>query len=503
MEPIVIQRAGNLLKWKLVVGPDLLDAYLAYQHRYSFRGRELAIRKRFKRLNPASDINPYMEFTLRRLYQIREDYVYCPAGFLAKVVALLGSQGIEWVYEDLRAKLLPQADFDKLLEIPGLEFKYKQDEVLLAIDSNLGGVVVAPTGYGKSFIARMLTKAYYRSNILFISPGVALIRDTYDKLLQVTPDVGRIGDGHYEPDKRVTLCSADSLHKTYMERADLIIYDEVHTSGTDDRAKALSRFTEAKFIGFSASYPGRSDGSDAVVESIFGPIIIQVEYDEAAKAGAVVPLKVLMVGIPPTKETPIITSDFQDKKKVLYWRNDQRNGIIAEQVKLLPELLGEPDPQVLIMVETLEHAYELRKFLPDFQIMYATLEESRKQDFVRRGLAAKDEEMLNDKLRAQMQKDFASGKLRKVISTFTWKQGVDFVSLPVLVRADGGASTINNIQIPGRLSRISSGKEFGVLIDLQDEFCPYTHARAKQRVTSYRRLKWPITAVRAPVSQWP
>lgn len=62
----------------------------------------------------------------------------------------------------------------------------------------------------------------------------------------------------------------------------------------------------------------------------------------------------------------------------------------------------------------------------------------------------------------------------------------------MLIRADGAPGKIQSGQIPGRLSRISEGKEKGILVDFVDGFDPWAARRAVLRLQSYRKKGWTI-----------
>ncbi len=71
--------------------------------------------------------------------------------------------------------------------------------------------------------------------------------------------------------------------------------------------------------------------------------------------------------------------------------------------------------------------------------------------------------------------------------------GVDFRYLAAVCRADGGASPTNDIQIPGRASRVNDrGKKYGHLHDYNDKFDKRTARRTGGRVASYREAEWEI-----------
>ena len=94
------------------------------------------------------------------------------------------------------------------------------------------------------------------------------------------------------------------------------------------------------------------------------------------------------------------------------------------------------------------------------------------------------------KRRIWLTKQFERGELKKAICTTVWNVGVSFNALEVLIRADAGGSPINDVQIPGRVSRISEGKECGIVHDYLDQFNSGFKRRAKNRSKSYKENNW-------------
>lgn len=419
--------------------------------------------------------------------QYKDGKVLCAAGLKHRVVKFLDKHKITWLFEDLRKRKLPPADYELLVKkFPDLEFRYKQDEVLALIDTAEGGTIDAPTGFGKTFLATLICTVYPKSRIAFISPGIDLIKSTYARLQQVVPgDVGRVGAGFYEPDLRVTLASVDSTHKLDLSKYDLIIGDEIHAFATPDRMDSLcSQYTDAKWVGFSASLNKRADGADAMVEALFGPILTKINYQDAVEDGTVSEILAQFVTLSRTENSPTLGEDMVKNKRIAYWCNRERNERIAEIVKQAHSLVDVKNPQIMIMVETVEHIFELKRFLPTYETVYANLDEDTRARLLARGLISETEEMTPTR-RQWLLKQFEDGTLRTVIANKCWKQGIDAKNLNIFVRADGGTSEIDSIQLPGRLSRVTSDKKEGLLLDIWDEWNPWTLSRSKKREKSY------------------
>ena len=252
------------------------------------------------------------------------------------------------------------------------------------------------------------------------------------------------------------------------------------------------QFCFARRFGLTAS-PHRNDGSAIVMESIFGPVIMTMTYEEAAEAGMVTPMKYAML---PCKWVPSICHKEGISEVILkrfaYWRNDVRNRAIADFIKQVHA--QDKDAQILIVVAVLEHAIALAQYLPWFKVAYfggSDLKEMEKH-FPKEKYPNLDlsKYKMTQKQLDIMRAAFAKGTLKWVISTLVFRQGVSFDNLRILVRADGATSRIMGIQIPGRLARLHEGKEYGYLVDVDDAGCAWTQRRALCREQLYEEQKW-------------
>lgn len=91
---------------------------------------------------------------------------------------------------------------------------------------------------------------------------------------------------------------------------------------------------------------------------------------------------------------------------------------------------------------------------------------------------------------SKIRREFESGELKKLIATNIFSEGVNFVHLKYLIRADGEISKISNTQIPGRLSRLFPGKSCAYLIDFVDHFSPWAYQRSVVRYQDYKEAGW-------------
>jgi len=468
---ISIRKAGNLLQ----ITPACQDIL----------GPALTFKRRQQEGPSARDTT----YETMRLYEVRgkPEYLIVPAGLYARVVQTLNAYNYQYTYEQLRPLTLPAPDWTAI-DTP----REGQDVILAKIATCDMGQIEAPTGDGKSWIIVQVCRMYKNARIIIVVPGIDVAKTIRDRLLSVLPlpEVGQLGGGRSERDKRVTICVRNSLLKADLEHCQLLMYDECHTAASDKTARGLTSARNCKMFGFSASPEMRTDKADMLAEALFGPIIHVTEYEESQKRGNVVPLRVVMrsVALGPT----ISSSSTQYLNKHGLWCNDERNRRIAEDA-IENSKNGE---QIFISVRTVIHGLELLKFLGDsFTFVYAQMDVHLRKKYEKDGVIKPGVHPITAYERGRLQEEFEAGRLRRVIAT-CWKHGVSFNHLQVLIRADGLAAEIDSVQLPGRLSRLDDGKEFGKVIDYLDQFNPTLANRAKQRVKVYRRKKWDVSIPR-------
>jgi superfamily II DNA or RNA helicase len=486
MQNIVIRVSGNAIDishdGKGALSEEvrnLLEPQLQYKHMKMVRGTD-----RWDK----SGVSSRVKVEQRAMYTYdKYSRMVCGAGFISKVNNLLTKAGYKVEIVDINSEH-PRTDrfaLDWDNVVNNFKFRERQEEVLVKVASNYRGVVSAPTGFGKSFQYKAMCLLFSKARIIITTKRVDIVESIKLDLSTVIPNIGQIGGGIHKP-SRITIVTADSLHKVDPEDVDIVIGEEVHELAADSYAVQLSRFKRARMYGFTATPTGRMDNADIRIESLFGPIVFNMSYPEAVKLGLVVPIKVKW--IPVRGDNPASGMVDIPKKRWGLWRNEYRNQLIASAAREFDE-----DEQVLIMVTTFEHAVYLRQHLPEFTLCYA--ERGDDADFnryLKNGMLPPDEPVMTSKRRQELRKDFTSGKLKKVIATDVWSTGVSFNGLAVMIRADARGSEIMDSQIPGRVSRLdkANNKAEGLVIDCGDEFDNGFRLAANKRKKNYIAKGW-------------
>ncbi|MBN2529426.1 MAG: DEAD/DEAH box helicase family protein [Deltaproteobacteria bacterium] len=143
------------------------------------------------------------------------------------------------------------------------------------------GVVVLPTGAGKSHVALMAADAKRRSTLV-VAPTLDLVRQWYDLLrMSFNEPVGVIGGGEHSVES-LTVTTYDSAH-LHMEhlgnRFGLIVFDECHHLPGEVYGYA-ARFCLAPYrLGLSAT-PERADGRHTELDELIGPLVYRRDIRE-------------------------------------------------------------------------------------------------------------------------------------------------------------------------------------------------------------------------------
>ncbi len=185
-------------------------------------------------------------------------------------------------YEDRARRYLP-------LEAHALvhrEPRPYQAEALAAWEQRRGrGVVVLPTGAGKSQLGMMAIDKKQRSTLV-IAPTLDLVRQWHG-LLRATfgVPVGVVGGGEHEV-HALTVTTYDSAYlqmENLGARFGLVIFDEVHHLPSETYALAARQCIAPFRLGLTAT-PERADGRENLLDDLVGPLCYRREINEMSGA---------------------------------------------------------------------------------------------------------------------------------------------------------------------------------------------------------------------------
>lgn len=199
-----------------------------------------------------------------------------PAVAYAKTVLWLRDHGIAFDDEARGYERLAPSEIVRQKPFP------YQAEALRAWERHQGrGVVVLPTGSGKTYVATMAMDRRPRATLVVV-PTLDLMNQWYDLLeAAFAQPIGIVGGGYHEICD-ITVTTYDSAH-IHMDRLGnrfgLVVFDECHHLPSESYAMAARACLAPFRLGLTAT-PERNDGGEALYGELIGPIVYRKDIDE-------------------------------------------------------------------------------------------------------------------------------------------------------------------------------------------------------------------------------
>ena len=250
---------------------------------------------------------------------------------------------------------------------------------------------------------------------------------------------GRIGDGIWEADRRVTVASPATLDQHWdgerwsdavlalFRRVRGLIYDEVHMSGSPRSQRILRELGGCYWrIGTSATIDGRSDKRDASVRAQFGPVGYRVPAQELEAQGIIATQKIRMVRCDQPDTAHYDAGGYQRAISL----SKTRNAVVAKI--WLRKRTG-----VLTFVRELDHGRYLLRCAEHLGL---------RAEFVHGEHKTAERDAILER--------FERGETAILICSDVFRQGADIIHAYTSINAAGGASPIGATQRRGRAGRI-------------------------------------------------
>lgn len=162
-------------------------------------------------------------------------------------------------------------------------FPYQEEALQTWLQKKKRGVVVLPTGAGKTFLALLAIEATKRATLI-ISPTLDLMNQWYDLLTQAFhQEVGILGGGYHDI-QPLTVTTYDSTY-IHMERLGnrfgLLVFDECHHLPGQSYSISAQWAIAPFRLGLTAT-PERTDGLHSLYGELIGEIVYRKEIQQLA-----------------------------------------------------------------------------------------------------------------------------------------------------------------------------------------------------------------------------
>lgn len=354
------------------------------------------------------------------------------------------------------------------------------------------GVVVLPTGAGKTHVAAMAIEDRRRSTLV-VAPTLDLVRQWYDMLRATFPvPIGIVGGGHHDV-QSITVTTYDSayMHMEHLgARFGLIVFDECHhLPGATYSLSA--RLSIAPFrLGLTAT-PERDDGRDAELSALIGPIVYRREITELeGDYLAEYETETVIVDLSPEERAEY------ESERGIYRAFVQKNGIRmatptgwsdfimlssrsvegrrAMQAYRRQRELAFSAPAKLEYVEHLLHVHRKDRALLFTQDNATAYHVSRKF------LVPAITHQTKIKERSEILEGLAKGTYSAVVTSKVLNEGVDVPDANVAIILSGSGSVREHVQRLGRVLRKKDGKR-AILYELVTDGTTETMTSERRR----------------------
>jgi len=390
--------------------------------------------------------------------------------FIYKQLKILG-HAMEYTYLDfpiIKHKLIPK--------LPGIKFEPYQNKILSKIGAKKRGIIVSPTGSGKSIVIGGIVDKLRVPETIIVVPTKDIFNQLSHDFSNWFPDkkIGQMGDGKKFMGK-ITISLFQTLREMNLKKnkSQLVIVDEAHRIA-ESHIKILSKLRWANYrYGLTATpHIQKNFKKWANMIGCIGPIIYEAQEEEVT--ARVVPVQVNMIHFHVTKKH----SPYQKclREDVLF--NKKRNTKLITAAKILALDKG---MNCLFLIDEIEQGKVVLKIAEQMNIPTEFAHGNNKKD-------------QNNQIKEKLNE----GKTKFVIATQVFGLGTNIPNIDCVVLGSVKKSYIDTIQKIGRGRRRTSVKNKLIVIDSIDrvsgkpKFCNYFYGYSMERIKHYKSKKWEI-----------
>lgn len=334
------------------------------------------------------------------------------------------------------------------------------------------GVVVMPTGTGKTFASFLCIEHVGRPTMV-VTPKIDLMVQWARELeMSFGLEVGMVGAGefNYQPLTVTTYDSAYIHLEKWANRFGLVIFDECHHLPGPSYSEAASAGLAPYRLGLTAT-PERTDGADALLGELIGPIVYRMDITDAAGEGFLAPYEArkVFVELSP-QETETYVKCREEYKQFVASRGISMSGpdgfrkflfeasrtpegwAAARAFREQKRIMQAPDGKFTLLEELLEkHAAD--------RVLIFTADNATVYRIARNYLIPAMTNQTKPKERKTILEKFHSGEYSAVVTCQVLNEGVDVPAANVGIVLSGTGSTTENVQRLGRILRKYGDKQ--------------------------------------------
>jgi superfamily II DNA or RNA helicase len=355
--------------------------------------------------------------------------------------------------------------------------QYQLDAVEKWTQAGRRGVVVMPTGTGKTFAAFLCIERVGRPTLV-VTPTIDLMiqwaRDIEDSF---GVEAGMVGGNvfEYKPITVTTYASCYIHLDKWAHRYGLLIFDECHHLPGPTYSEAAVAGLAPFRLGLTAT-PERADGGEDLLPGLIGPVVYRLDItDVAGEFLAPYEARRMYVDLTPEEEERYRTcreeyrkfvaerginmSGPEGFKRFLFEGSKSAEGMQAIRAyREQKRIMQAPSGKFRLLAELLDkHAAD--------RVLIFTADNATVYHIAREYLIPAMTNQTKPKERKQILQKFHSGEYTTVVTCQVLNEGVDVPAANVGIVLSGTGSTTENVQRLGRILR-KYGEKQAVLYEV-------------------------------------
>ncbi len=357
------------------------------------------------------------------------------------------------------------------LEAGPQPFAHQEEALQAWLQGGKRGVVVLPTGAGKSYLAQLAIEATGRSTLVVV-PTIDLLAQWSGQLeLAFGRTIGMLGGG-YHAIEDITVSTYDSaaIHMDRLGgRFGLVVFDEVHhLPGPIFRQAAESTIAPFR-LGLTATLE-RADGKHADLAKLVGPVVYQQTIKELA-GEILADYEVRTIEVAMTEDDAQRYADaraeyrgFVDQNRISMgasggWQRFLAATSRSEEGRSALKAYHEQKQIALVHQNKLAALYELLRAHSDDRVIIFTNDNATVYRISEQALCPSitHETKINE--RRDILEKFNAGMYRTLVTSKVLNEGVDVPAANVAVILAGSGSVREHVQRLGRILRRGVDKQ--------------------------------------------
>lgn len=354
------------------------------------------------------------------------------------------------------------------------------------------GVVILPTGAGKTFVAQLAIQAVGRSCLILV-PTIDLLNQWSGVLEKAFGrSIGLLGGGYHEiEDITVSTYDSGAIHMDRLgARFGLLVFDEVHHL-PGELYQTIAQSSLAPYrLGLTATYE-RADGKHSVLDDLVGPVLFRRSIKELS-GDILADYEVRTLSIEMSEDDDQAYTDARAEYREFVRIRGIRMGGVNGWKRFLAETSKSKEGRAafkayrlqkqlaLVHEKKLEKLYEILEEHHEDRVLIFTNDNDSVYRISKRVLCPTITHQTPIKERKEILARFNEGTYKTIATSKVLNEGVDVPEARVAIVLSGSGSVREHVQRLGRILRRAPDKK-ALLYELVTDNSVETYVSQRRR----------------------